>query len=324
MKKNYLTAFIVAAIIPIIVVIALILNNSRINKVDTTEGESYLVSLDRLDVELVEDGILNSATSPEVPTETEPTKPSEEETTIPSEIETTKPSEEVTAPSTPPTTAPPVEKPTEPPFVHENASCYVPYQVNAEMAASTYEKYVKGDISMRELFAKTAFVGDSVMTGFDVYFGMPLNVNVFAGVGASMEKHLPEQINNIISARPKYILLRYGLNEMVHDEYVINAFMNKYKTYISQLKKALPDSNIIILALSPVGQQAINKNARFGNVARYNKGFRAIAEELSVGYYENSALFYNNWDKMGTDGIHYSKALYEIWIKDMVKEMGIY
>lgn len=322
MKKNYLTAFIVAAIIPIIVVIALILNNSRINKADTTEGESYLVSLDRLDVESVEDSILNGSTSSEVPSETEPVKPSE--TTVPSEMETTSPSEEGTTPSTPPTTAPPVEKPTEPPFVHENASCYVPYQINSELAASTYEKYVKGDISMRELFANTAFVGDSVMTGFSDYFKMSENVNVFASVGASMKSHMPTVINGIISVRPKYILIRYGLNEMELDEYIIKVFMETYKQYIKRLKDALPDSKIIILGLSPVGQAAIDNSPRFGNVPRYNSGFRAIAEELGVGYYENSGLFYDNWDKMGKDGIHFQKSLYEIWIKDMVKEMGIY
>jgi hypothetical protein len=317
MKKNYFVAFIIAAIIPIIIVVALLLNNSKINNADTKEGESYLVSLDRLDAESVEESILNNTT--------ETTYQEEVSTTVPPETDPTVPSVEDTTPAPPPeTTVPPVEKPTEPPYVPSNNSCYVPYQVNAEDAAATYNKYINGEISMRELFANTAFVGDSVMTGFDVYFGMPLNVNVFASVGASMKSHMPTVINGIISTRPKYILIRYGLNEMELDEYIIKVFMENYKQYIKQLKDALPDSKIIILGLSPVGQAAINKSPRFGNVPRYNAGFRAIAEELGVGYYENSDLFYANSDKMGKDGIHFQKSLYEIWIKDMVKEMGIY
>lgn len=52
------------------------------------------------------------------------------------------------------------------------------------------------------------------MTGFDVYMGLPNNVNVFAGVGAFMDKHLPTVIDSVIARYPKYVFIRYGINEM--------------------------------------------------------------------------------------------------------------
>ena len=297
MKKNHFVAFILAAIIPIIIVVTLLLTYSKIDDKDVSQGGSYLASLDKLDAESVEDSIRNeSATTNNNFVETTPdgTEPS-----IPSSGDIS--SDTTETPIEPETSAPA--------FEHENPLCYVPYYVDANAATVSYNRFINGEVGMREFFAETAFVGDSVMTGFNAYFDMPENVNVFASVGATMKTHLPEVINSIISARPKNILIRYGLNEMTDDEYVIKVFMETYKMYISQLKEALPNSKIIIIGIPPVGQAAIDRESRFGNYARYNAGFRAICEEINVGYYENADLFYANQDKMSKDGVHFQKSL---------------
>lgn len=301
MKKNYYTAFIAAAVIPVIIFIALLLNRSRFDGSDTSEGESYLAALDKMDAVSVENGIREHATEQtseaDEPTEP-PTNPADTDETTGEQVN---PTDE---------------------FVH-NPSCYVPYRVDAAAAEEAYGKLSSGSIGIRAFFSKSVFIGDSVMTGFSVYFGMSDNVNVYAEVGAVMERHLPAVMNSVISRNPEYIFIRYGLNEMVTDDYGVNVFMNVYKNYIKQLKEALPDTKIIILALSPVKENAVNEKPRLANVASYNEGFRKISEELGVGFYINSDLFYANSELYSKDGIHYSKELYEIWIKDIVKEMGI-
>ena len=162
------------------------------------------------------------------------------------------------------------------------------------------------------------------MTGFDVYMGLPNNVNVFAEVGAFMDKHLPAVIDSVIARYPKYVFVRYGINEMGTTTAEADAFASRYKGYNQKLKNNLPDAKIVVLGIAPVGNAAVAKNSRFGMINEYNTRIKAFCQEIGVAYYENSELFISNASLYSKDGIHFSKELYQKWVKDIIRKVGVY
>ena len=196
--------------------------------------------------------------------------------------------------------------------------------VDADKANAAADSFDGSSISYRTVFGNAAFVGDSVMTGFDVYMGLPNNVNVFAEVGAFMDKHLPAVIDSVIARYPKYVFVRYGINEMGTTTAEADAFASRYKGYIQKLKNNLPDAKIVVLGIAPVGNAAVAKNSRFGMINEYNTRIKAFCQEIGVAYYENSELFISNASLYSKDGIHFSKELYQKWVKDIIRKVGVY
>ena len=196
--------------------------------------------------------------------------------------------------------------------------------MDADKANAAADSFDGSRASYRTVFGNAAFVGDSVMTGFDVYMGLPNNVNVFAGVGAFMDKHLPTVIDSVIARYPKYVFIRYGINEMGTTTVEADAFASRYKGYIQKLKNDLPDAKIVVLGISPVGNVAVAKETRFGMVSEYNTRIKAFCQEIGVAYYENSELFISNASLYSKDGIHFSKELYQKWVKDIIRKVGVY
>lgn len=325
MKKKL--PFFIALIIsvPIITLIVFLLAGVKADNANVADGESYIAALKHADINEIEQKIKENRQSE--PSKEEPTEP----VTQPSKEPVTEPA--TTVPSTEPATDPTTVAPTNPPetkpvsngdFSYSNLGCYIPYSVDADKANAAADSFDGSSASYRTVFGNAVFVGDSVMTGFDVYMGLPNNVNVFAKVGASMDKHLPAVIDSVIARNPQYVFIRYGINEMGTTTVEADAFASRYKGYIQKLKDSLPDAKIVVLGISPVGSAAVAKEARFGMVSEYNTRIKAFCQEIGVAYYENSELFISNASLYSKDGIHFSKELYQKWVKDIIRKVGVY
>lgn len=308
MKKKL--PFFIALIIsvPIITLIVFLLAGVKADNANVADGESYMAALKNADINKIEQKINENR---QTGTSTEPA--------------TTAPTEPVTDSATTAPTNPPETKPASTgDFSYSNIGCYIPYSVDADKANAAADSFDGSSASYRTVFGNAAFVGDSVMTGFDVYMGLPNNVNVFAEVGAFMDKHLPAVIDSVIARYPKYVFIRYGINEMGTTTAEADAFASRYKGYIQKLKNNLPDAKIVVLGISPVGNAAVAKNTRFGMINEYNTRIKAFCQEIGVAYYENSELFISNASLYSKDGIHFSKELYQKWVKDIIRKVGVY
>lgn len=308
MKKKL--PFFIALIIsvPIITLIVFLLAGVKADNANVADGESYMAALKNADINKIEQKINENR---QTGTSTEPA--------------TTAPTEPVTDSATTAPTNPPETKPASTgDFSYSNIGCYIPYSVDADKANAAVDSFDGSSASYRTVFGNAAFVGDSVMTGFDVYMGLPNNVNVFAEVGAFMDKHLPAVIDSVIARYPKYVFIRYGINEMGTTTAEADAFASRYKGYIQKLKNNLPDAKIVVLGISPVGNVAVAKNSRFGMINEYNTRIKAFCQEIGVAYYENSELFISNASLYSKDGIHFSKELYQKWVKDIIRKVGVY
>lgn len=308
MKKKlpFFLALIIS--VPIITLIVFLLAGVKADNANVADGESYMAALKDADINKIEHKINENR---QTGSSTEPA--------------TTAPTEPVTDSATTAPTNPPETKPASTgDFSYSNIGCYIPYSVDADKANAAADSFDGSSISYRTVFGNAAFVGDSVMTGFDVYIGLPNNVNVFAEVGAFMDKHLPAVIDSVIARYPKYVFVRYGINEMGTTTAEADAFASRYKGYIQKLKNNLPDAKIVVLGIAPVGNAAVAKNSRFGMINEYNTRIKAFCQEIGVAYYENSELFISNASLYSKDGIHFSKELYQKWVKDIIRKVGVY
>lgn len=308
MKKKlpFFLALIIS--VPIITLIVFLLAGVKADNANVADGESYMAALKDADINKIEHKINENR---QTGSSTEPV--------------TTAPTEPVTDSATTAPTNPPETKPAGTgDFSYSNIGCYIPYSVDADKANAAADSFDGSSASYRTVFGNAAFVGDSVMTGFDVYMGLPNNVNVFAKVGAFVDKHLPAVIDSVIARYPKYVFIRYGINEMGTTTVEADAFASRYKGYIQKLKNGLPDAKIVVLGISPVGNVAVAKENRFGMVSEYNTRIKAFCQEIGVAYYENSELFISNASLYSKDGIHFSKELYQKWVKDIIRKVGVY
>uniref|UniRef100_UPI004024E805 GDSL-type esterase/lipase family protein n=1 Tax=Eshraghiella crossota TaxID=45851 RepID=UPI004024E805 len=308
MKKKlpFFLALIIS--VPIITLIVFLLAGVKADNANVADGESYMAALKDADINKIEHKINENR---QTGSSTEPV--------------TTAPTEPVTDSATTAPTNPPETKPAGTgDFSYSNIGCYIPYSVDADKANAAADSFDGSSASYRTVFGNAAFVGDSVMTGFDVYMGLPNNVNVFAEVGAFMDKHLPAVIDSVIARYPKYVFIRYGINEMGTTTAEADAFASRYKGYIQKLKNNLPDAKIVVLGIAPVGNAAVAKNTRFGMINEYNTRIKAFCQEIGVAYYENSELFISNASLYSKDGIHFSKELYQKWVKDIIRKVGVY
>lgn len=308
MKKKlpFFLALIIS--VPIITLIVFLLAGVKADNANVADGESYMAALKDADINKIEHKINENR---QTGSSTEPV--------------TTAPTEPVTDSATTAPTNPPETKPASTgDFSYSNIGCYIPYSVDADKANAAADSFDGSSVSYRTVFGNAAFVGDSVMTGFDVYMGLPNNVNVFAEVGAFMDKHLPAVIDSVIARYPKYVFVRYGINEMGTTTAEADAFASRYKGYIQKLKNNLPDAKIVVLGIAPVGNAAVAKNSRFGMINEYNTRIKAFCQEIGVAYYENSELFISNGSLYSKDGIHFSKELYQKWVKDIIRKVGVY
>lgn len=187
--------------------------------------------------------------------------------------------------------------------------------------ADTLEKLNKGETNLRKVFSNTYFVGDSLMNGLEVY-GILNPDRLVTQVSASLY-HLSSSLNKIISANPRVIILHYGINMISTEKADRDSFISQYTSLIGKLKKALPDSRIIVSGLFPV-DRAVATEARFGQIGAYNKALITMCEKLGVEFLDSTEMMKSCKDYYGGDGIHLSAGFYsDKWLPFIVESKGI-
>lgn len=208
-------------------------------------------------------------------------------------------------------------------FVGSNQESYNPYGCDREKAEETAKRLESGKLSTQGLFKNTLFVGDSITVGFSDY-KIANEGNVIAHVGARLEEHLAENMQKIIDYNPEVLFIHYGLNEMDNADHFIESFINEMRTQLTVLKEELPYTKIVVMAVWPIKDSAVQAQPRLASAPKYNQQMRELCVELGVAYEERSELIASRPDLYAGDGIHCAKQMYINWINDFVKEMGLY
>lgn len=185
----------------------------------------------------------------------------------------------------------------------------------------TLTRLRKNETTLRKVFSSTYFVGDSLMNGLEVY--NILNPDrLVTQVSASLY-HLSSNVSKIISANPRTVILHYGINMISTEKADRDSFISQYTGLINQLRKALPDCRIIVSGLFPV-DRAVATEARFGQVAAYNKALEEMCKKTGSEFLDSTELMKSCTDYYGSDGIHLSAGFYsEKWLPFIVESKGI-
>lgn len=180
---------------------------------------------------------------------------------------------------------------------------------------------------------KSVFIGDSISTGLSGYKFVS-SENVLASVGLRIDVIGEEKVSNprfktpvlvmdaVKSINPENIYILLGSNGVAW--YNNDKMLSAYSDFIDQLKTELPDSNVYIISITPVGtmKEKIDtiENGKVLNVEidSFNQRLLSLANEKDVWYVDvNSELKDENGklpDDVTSDGMHFNKDTYEKFI----------
>lgn len=194
---------------------------------------------------------------------------------------------------------------------------------------------VRKAVDFEKIKSETAVVGDSIALGYSAYQRLP-SENVFAALNVSpsnIEKKTFEyrggqySINNIIGERqPKYILISMGLNEI--NSFSAEKFSGQYKELIDSFLELSPESEIYVMALSPV-ESSIDYISN-GDIDEYNSALSEMADNYggNVSFVNAAKALKDSSGALlpeysGGDGIHLSGAAYDVLLDGLKEYMEV-
>lgn len=195
------------------------------------------------------------------------------------------------------------------------------YGASEKEIRAALKKIDSGKTTYRKLFRNTYIMGDSLMNGLEIY--NILNPDrLITQVSASFT-HFDENYKKIVGVNPRVLILHYGINMIGTNENHRKSFISNYTKRIKKLKKALPDTRIIISGLFPV-ERKIAKAERFRYIGSYNKALKGMCKDLKIEFLDSSSVLKAHPECYGVDGIHLNKTFYsKYWLRFIVKETGI-
>lgn len=159
-------------------------------------------------------------------------------------------------------------------------------------------------------FKHIVISGDSIVKAIWEY-GILDKSQVIAEINAG-SIYLKKNIKKIVKAKPKYLILHYGENEVTTKKHA-HEFKNAYAACIKTLQKKLPNTKIYVDSIFPVQKKAFKKEPYLKNIPYYNTCIKEMAEELGVTYINYNAMW-KSFDEnyYDADGVHPLKKFYTV------------
>lgn len=198
--------------------------------------------------------------------------------------------------------------------------------VAAENLKQTIESEIafiqKGELTYREVFREVYICGDSLMCGLDVV-GLINGRHLIAQVSAGLT-HLEENLDRVIRAKPRVLILHYGINAVANNDAAVERFVTRYGKDIDKIREGSPNTRIIVSLLFPV-DETVATDGRFKGVARFNEALVAMCEEKGIEYLDTTPVLKEHAEYYTADGIHQHKNFYsKYWFPYIMREMEIY
>lgn len=179
----------------------------------------------------------------------------------------------------------------------------------------------------RTYHRKTIFAGDSITEGISLYGrtfpnmhigGVKktvayrgLNTVTFHTNGVFQGK---TGLERIIEEKPYRVYMMLGINEI----YYRNAsdMIPEYRELLKTIKKACPNTDIVLCAVSPVSYAQKASRPGFGQIPEYNKKLKGLAKDLELRYFDYTGFLKDSYGNLKQeyatgDGYHWQAAAYE-------------
>lgn len=188
------------------------------------------------------------------------------------------------------------------------------------------------DESFEDYINDTIFIGDSRTVGLYQYrYINPENIYAKNGQnhqGARYEKIVDLGTGKLLTVaeavavrKPKRMIVSYGVNGVAFMSQ--STFMEQYSYLIDDLRKASPDSTIIIQSIIPVSnyyQKYVDSRLNNYQIDFYNSLLKQLAKEKGCSYLDTAGLFKDSNNSLASeydagDGLHLSRSAYEEFLQ---------
>ncbi|WP_098745462.1 GDSL-type esterase/lipase family protein [Paenibacillus sp. EZ-K15] len=157
-------------------------------------------------------------------------------------------------------------------------------------------------------FSHSVFLGDSILGALS-YLNKLDSANVIAPSGATLDLTLMN-VEKLANQAPEHIFILLGSNDIrLSDKQTFN---ENYRQLISSIRNKLPKTDIHILSIPPVDENALKQEPRYANITDFNQALDQLADEMKVDYVDLSSLFAANNIRYADNGVHFKPDFYRL------------
>lgn len=147
------------------------------------------------------------------------------------------------------------------------------------------------------------------------------------GINGDIAPGVYNRLHQILPYRPAKIFLKIGINDVSHN-LPTDTIVNRIALLIERIQKESPTTQLYVQSLLPIRETERWKNliGKSQQIIQINEKLKAIATQKKITFINLYPHFVENGtsilrEELTTDGLHLSKEGYDIWSRELRKEM---
>ncbi len=196
------------------------------------------------------------------------------------------------------------------------------YYFDTAKASQLVSSIKAGDETYEDAFEGVVLCGDS-RTKAIIPTMLLDEEQILAENGVGLD-HLDTYMQMLLGRNPKTIVLNYGVNSISEYEQARDEFVEEYERIIKEIKRALPNTRIIVAAIFPVSSYFEIEQPRMKYIDDVNLQLFKMCIDLDIEFIDGTHIIEDNEHLLNPDGLHFYDAFYkQYWLEELVKKMGI-
>ena len=128
-------------------------------------------------------------------------------------------------------------------------------------------------------------------------------------------------IRTAAELKPEVLFLALGLNDISGTDGDTDAFIEKYKAVLANVREQMPDAVLYINCVLPVSAQKEEEEPVYAKIPDYNTALKAMCDEEGITFIDNTEIVKDEYYEQ--DGEHMKAEYYPIWAEHMAEVAGI-
>ena len=151
--------------------------------------------------------------------------------------------------------------------------------------------------------------------------GTVVVLTVIVSIGLSHLDQTGDLIRTAAELKPEVLFLALGLNDISGTDGDTDAFIEKYKAVLANVREQMPDAVLYINCVLPVSAQKEEEEPVYAKIPDYNTALKAMCDEEGITFIDNTEIVKDEYYEQ--DGEHMKAEYYPIWAEHMAEVAGI-